>query len=137
MKPISTQASIARWGFAFGGTSVILPFIGFLTFSAADFSNPFSMRCVGLVIFAVVAGWLLRCLEKGTLDRPVIGWCIVASYFLAILSTLWIFLGGASSVFFLFGSPEIGGLITCLVGVIQSLLPRNQTGGQFAAGDTP
>ncbi len=137
MKPRSTQASIARWGFAFVGSSIILPFIGLLTFSSADLANPFWLKCAGLVVFAVAAGWLLRRLEKGTLDRPVIGWCIVASYFVTIFSVIWSFFNGATSALFLFGSPEICGLITCLVGIIRFILTRIGPGEQIAAGNRP
>ena len=71
---------------------------------------------------------MLHRLEKGTTKWPAIGWVFSASYFSLFLSILWRFFDGASSAFFLFGAPELGGLIASMTGLIHLTLNRNENG---------
>ena len=116
---------------------MLLPLVGLLTFFAPDFKNPFWLKCAGLVLYAITAGWILHRIEKGTIIWPALGWIFSASYFSLFLSILWKFFDGASSAFFLFGAPELGGLIASLIGLINWTLIRNENGEQAATLNGP
>ena len=121
--------------FTFGGASMILPIVGLLTLFGADFRNPFWLKCAGLVLFAIIAGWLLHRIENDRIKWPVVGWVFSASYFLVFISILWRFFDGASQAFFLFGLPELAGLITSLIGLINSTPTRRQCSEQGVDGN--
>jgi hypothetical protein len=109
---------------------MLLPLVGLLTAFSPDFKNPFWLKCAGLILYAITAGWFLHRIEKGTMKWPAIGWIFSASYFTLFLSVLWKFFGGASSAFFFFGAPELGGLISSLIGLIYWTLNHNKKGEQ-------
>ena len=114
---------------------MILPIVDLLAFFGAGIRNPFWLKCAGLVLFAIVAGWLLHRIENDRLKWPAVGWVFSASYFLVFLSILWRFFDGASQAFFLFGLPELGGLITSLIGLIYSTTTHRQNGEQAVDGN--
>lgn len=104
-------------------------------FIAPDFKNPLWLKCGGLILYAIAASWILHRLEKKTIKWPAMSWIFCASYFSLFLSILWRFFDGASSAFFLFGAPELGGLMASLVGLIHSTLNRNENGERVVGGD--
>jgi uncharacterized membrane protein YbhN (UPF0104 family) len=88
MRAGTTQDRIARLTFTLGSASMLIPALGLLTLLGSGLKNALWLKYAGMVVFAVVTGWLLHRIEYERMKWPGVGWVFSACYFLVFLTLL-------------------------------------------------
>jgi hypothetical protein len=73
MRAGTTQDRIARLTFTLGSASMLIPALGLLTLLGSGLKNALWLKYAGMVVFAVVTGWLLHRIEYERMKWPGVG----------------------------------------------------------------
>ncbi len=125
LKKKSFQENLAIITISFATASVLLPFIAIFSILGTFTPSLSGLGCATIAAFAIAAFWMLTDLAYRRGTRVRLTWLASITFFVSMLTGVFIAFEFQTSAFFL-GFPEVIGVCLSLVGLVHhSLRPRN------------